>query len=264
MTHTLSILIPLFNNSHDLLKSLQSIRSSLESCSNIGEIQVVIKEGSSSIENIRLTKQYLAMFANTLSIRYYQSPDSGVYDAMNTMLNLAQGQWYLFLGAGDLLKENYFDIVLPTLCSATAKYILYNVDLLRRGKIYNNNPSTLNIALKNFCHQGILYHKSVFHPGNSAALDQHYDLQYPVKSDYAFHICNYNQILRLSTYIPESILVYDDTSGLSKSLNDWRFELHKPFLVMRFVSIRKSIVALAFFLLMIPSRLKRLTLPTIL
>ncbi|GBR75505.1 glycosyl transferase group 2 [Candidatus Termititenax persephonae] len=70
------------------------------------DYEYIIIDGVSTDNTVLLVKQYGEKIAKFIS-----EPDTGIYDAMNKGIKLAEGQYLLFLNAGDtLLHENVLAI----------------------------------------------------------------------------------------------------------------------------------------------------------
>lgn len=135
----------------------------------------------------------LDLAATRASIEYISEPDRGIYDAWNKALPLIKGQWVLFLGAGDQLKN---DTILQR-CTDLLKSVspLQNLaygrvelidsledtcgDLCDQGweglvgRWGHGRPSTPN-------HQGMFHRASMFRDGKK------FDTSYRIAGDTAF------------------------------------------------------------------------------
>lgn len=86
-----SIITATFNSEHHLPHAINSIRKQIYE-----NIEWIIVDGASSDSTLTLIKQ------NEDVIDYWISePDSGIYDAWNKGVSLANGEWIAFLGCDD-------------------------------------------------------------------------------------------------------------------------------------------------------------------
>lgn len=98
-TPFISVIIPVFNNAHDIGRCLQSIlRQSFD------DMEVVIIDDGSTDGSIDIVKSYTT---GNASIKCYQEHHSGVSTARNLGLNVAQGDYILFIDADDEIEDNY-------------------------------------------------------------------------------------------------------------------------------------------------------------
>ena len=89
-----SIITVCYNSEYTIRRTLKSVLQ--QSYSNI---EYIIVDGNSNDKTIDIVKEFVPEFGNKLQI--ISEPDSGIYDAMNKGLGLAQGDYVIFLNAGD-------------------------------------------------------------------------------------------------------------------------------------------------------------------
>ncbi len=94
---------PLFTIIVAVLNSKESLERCIESVSNqtYPHKELIIKDGGSDDGTVEILKN------NNDKITYWESsPDSGIYNAWNTALKHAKGEWICFLGADDYFANN--------------------------------------------------------------------------------------------------------------------------------------------------------------
>ncbi len=113
--------------------------------------QVVVIDGGSTDETLETLRQH-AVTINTL----VSEPDEGIYHAMNKGVSLADGEWLLFMNAGDEFAGA------DALSSAVAA-IGSGVDVVYSDWIYREDSSLAKADLDrmNVRHQSVLYRKSL-------------------------------------------------------------------------------------------------------
>ena len=90
-----SIVTVCFRDKKRLVRTVESVRTQ-----DFKDFEYIIIDGASDDG----TSDEVAN-AGSLISKFVSEPDQGIYDAMNKGLKLAQGQYVLFLNAGDLLAE---------------------------------------------------------------------------------------------------------------------------------------------------------------
>jgi len=210
----LSIIIPVKN-------SAKSLEACIESIAKIKKgsypIEIILIDGQSTDDTLEIIKRH------SHHIEYWVSePDAGIYDAMNKGIKYAKGKWMLFLGADDLLSED-FECFLE---QVTDPYTVYygNVWMPNRKIVYDGKFSSLKLVKRNICHQSILYPKEIFD-------HLHYNLRYPVMADYAFNIINFNKFNW--EYLPFTVSIFNDYDGTSQKKSDLNFEKDKLLLIYK-------------------------------
>jgi glycosyltransferase involved in cell wall biosynthesis len=114
-----SIVIPLYNKAHCVLKTLSSVAS--QSCS---DFEVIIVDDGSTDGSAQLVK------ATGLGyLRLIQQNNAGVSAARNRGIAAAQGKWIAFLDADDLWSHDHLGGLLQSAEGATAIAVFSNLRL---------------------------------------------------------------------------------------------------------------------------------------
>jgi len=91
----LSIITINRNNAKGLGKTIESVV-----CQTFKDFEYIVIDGASSDESIDIIKKYSANMSYWVS-----EPDDGIYYAMNKGINIAKGEYCLFLNSGDYLSS---------------------------------------------------------------------------------------------------------------------------------------------------------------
>ena len=99
----LSIITINYNNAAGLKKTLDSV--AMQTCT---DFEHIIIDGASTDNSINIIQEYQQSLAYNLSpltsrLKWLSEPDTGVYNAMNKGIKIAQGEYLLFLNSGDYL-----------------------------------------------------------------------------------------------------------------------------------------------------------------
>jgi glycosyltransferase involved in cell wall biosynthesis len=142
------------------------------------KIEYIIIDGGSSDATTQIIEKYLAGIS-----LFVCEPDSGIYDAMNKAIGYANGEWIIFMNAGDLFSsilvlENVFN---------NSHYnfdVLYgDVFVMSFNKKKFKSARNLNSIYKGmpFCHQSVFVRTSIH--------KRHYfNISYRIASDFDFFI----------------------------------------------------------------------------
>lgn len=167
----LSIVTICLNNLKELQQTVSSVIN--QTCDTY---EYIIVDGDS----IDGCKEYIAQ---TSRIDYWISePDTGIYNAMNKGVQMAHGEYILFLNSGDILySEHVLEKVIPQLNGDD----FYAGDYLteRNGKTkLLKSPQYMNIK---FLLEGALMHQATF--TRTALLKENpYNEKYRIVADWAF------------------------------------------------------------------------------
>ena len=158
---TISIITVAYNNLKGLKKTVDNIRQLTHA-----DFEHVIVDGLSTDGSI----DYL----NTLEIKntkWVSEKDNGIYDAMNKGIKMCNGNWIIFMNAGDIFNSNSIltEIKLPQ-----EPAILYGNSMVS----YETGFSRLMVAKPlnsiwkglPFSHQSVLMHKDLISTGFNLSL----------------------------------------------------------------------------------------------
>ena len=174
------------------------------------DYEYLIKDGVSSDGTVGVAESFAQAFAEKgISYRIISQSDSGIYDAMNQAVREAQGEWVIFMNAGDCFANSSgLDRVNKSGCLKDAD-IVYGDRILRNKKLfrYQNAYALEDIRYKMpFCHQSALTKRELLQ-------NNPYSLQYRICSDYRFYLQMYLEKKKF-VYFPEAVSIYD-VNGLS-------------------------------------------------
>lgn len=147
--------------------------------------EVVIADGLSTDGTLEIAKKWLRPSDKMISEK-----DNGVYDAMNKVLDLATGDFLIFMGSDDHFMSNR---VLADVAEAIDK-AENDIDALYYGGCYmdgyhsvsNKTWTKWSWVRGTMCHQGIFYPKTVYKKYK-------YNLMYKINADYAYNINLWNK-----------------------------------------------------------------------
>jgi len=220
VTPRISIATVVRNGEATLRRTIESVIHQLG-----GNAEYIIIDGASTDGTLDIIREYDASLAYWVS-----EPDRGIYDAMNKVLQVATGDWLLFLGADDELLASP-EHLLERFTQTGALYY-GNVTIHQTGVISGGEFSRYRLMQENICHQAIFYPRAVYKA-------KKYDTTSGMKADH-----RYNIELRGAgvpfIYIDATISCFNN-QGLS-SAQDIAFE------AIKLVAIRESF-GLALYLL---------------
>lgn len=146
-------------------------------------IEYIIIDGKSKDSTLDIVNRY----KNQIDI-IVSEPDKGIYDAMNKAINMASGDYIIFMNAGDIFYNNrIIEKVFSDKEIGKADIIYGSVAFDKKGKEIELKPLNLNEFWKGsrFCHQSAFIslnlHKEFL-----------YDLKYKIAADFNFFNKMYN------------------------------------------------------------------------
>lgn len=177
-----TIITSTYNCKNELNKTIYSIRKSID-LSDF-RLQWIIIDGDSTDGTKDLIYENLDVIDNFIS-----EPDNGIYDAWNKACNFIEGDWVIFLGAGDTLKHDNLNFFLQKLYAvdfSQTKIVYGNVELVdhdfrflkKYSKLMDGNWADGRPSLP--CHQGTFQHSSLFNGSDS------FDSKYRIAADSKF------------------------------------------------------------------------------
>jgi glycosyltransferase involved in cell wall biosynthesis len=143
-----SIIIVTLNVEKVLQNCLDSIYSQ-----QYPSIEIVIMDGGSTDGTIDILK------ANDTKISCWKTEkDEGIYYAMNKALDYVTGDWVYFLGADDVLFDDFSKLAYQL----NDPSLIYYANVLREGNKFRGKVSAYQHSKSAISHQAIIYPKQVF------------------------------------------------------------------------------------------------------
>jgi glycosyltransferase involved in cell wall biosynthesis len=206
----LSIIIPCLNQTPQLIQCLKSISNQ-----TFNSYEIIVIDGASE-DNGDFFLQPLPS-----SIKFVSEPDSGIFDAMNKGVSLAQGEWLYFMGVDDYFYDSdVLKSLTPLFDSESVKLIIGQIVyrykdqdsiFIKQNKGLIKPIWSKKIWIRNTLpHQGMFYHNSIFK-------EKHYDTNYKVLGDYAFNLNLWKS--QVPILISNNIIATCGTQGFSKKYN---------------------------------------------
>jgi glycosyltransferase involved in cell wall biosynthesis len=227
----ISIITPTFNASKTLKECIESV-----AIQNYSYLEHWIIDGVSTDNTMEIVKEYVQKYPH---IKYISEKDKGIYDAMNKGIELATGDFLLFLGADDFLtKANILNEI-------TQKTFFFDFDIISGkeqqssiilGKEYDKNKIDIKNILEPFVHY-FLPHKTTFIRKTLFNKLGIYDLSYTIAADMNFLVRTLDNPNIKKKFLNE-IVALSGAEGLSSYKTDILFEYDFPKLANEFLGIR--------------------------
>jgi len=164
-------------------------------------IEFIIIDGASTDRTLQIIKKYSRF------ISYWESKkDRGIYDAFNKGIQKSNSEFVCFVGADDILLDNYSKIFLKAIQNNN-DYNYFSSKAVVDGKVYGKN-FTYNDLKDEMCavHVGSLHRRSLFQSVG------YFSLEYKIAEDYNFLIkCKIN----LKNYFVNEPTVIINSNGIS-------------------------------------------------
>jgi glycosyltransferase involved in cell wall biosynthesis len=218
-TPTFSVIVPTFNAGTTLRVCLDGLVSQTSS-----DFELVLVDGASTDETVEIAKSYASELGPRLV--FHSGPDQGPYDAMNRGVSMATGEWVLFLGADDTLRDaETLAEVAAFIDSHEHSDIVYGDVMRRSTNTRHAGAFDLDRLLfeTNICHQAIFYRRELF-----AGIGP-YNLRYRIWADWDFNIRCFSNPSLVMRYMDIVVANYNDLTGLSgKTGTDTEFRKRLP------------------------------------
>jgi glycosyltransferase involved in cell wall biosynthesis len=207
----LSIVIVTYNAAADLQNCLDSIY-----LQKYPAIEIIVMDGQSTDGTADILKK------NADKIAFWKSEeDDGIYDAMNKALEFVTGDWVYFLGADDILLDEFSDMAYRLKDKST----IYYGSVYKEGKKYLGRVDSYKHAKITICHQAMMYPAMVFKKYK-------FDTQYRISADHVLNMWCWKDKDFKFEFVDYIIAIFNDT-GVSSTKKDLLFEQHKADLIKK-------------------------------
>ena len=174
-----SIITPCFNSEKTIERTIESILNQTYT-----NIEFILIDGKSSDKTMDVIKSYEnKFFEKEIIFKYVSESDTGIYDAMNKGIDIAEGEWLYFLGSDDYFfdSDTIEKINLPN----------YEEESIVFGKIqYLNNTIFKSNFSRKLLINNVLHHQSAFYR-HSNFINFRYERKLKLISDYELNLINY-------------------------------------------------------------------------
>ena len=162
-----SIITVCLNAGNDLLETVESTLKQ-----SYSEFEIIVKDGFSKDESICKLPQ-------DKRIHLVQKKDTGIYDAMNQGIEVAQGDYMIFMNAGDKFYDSEVLKRIADGIEETSGDLYY-------GRCYNQILDVVDPAPKKmtkyFCYRSMICHQATIYKTNMLK-KRGYDVSYTVSAD---------------------------------------------------------------------------------
>ena len=197
----LSVITINYNNREGLIKTIESVVNQTWQ-----EFEYIVIDGGSTDGSVDVIKEY------DDKIDYWRSePDKGIYNAMNKGINVANGEYCIFINSGDFFYNS--DILLSVSADLDGTDIVTGTLAIDNGEQWFA-PNVVTIP---YLYDGI---NSLSHPASFIKTrllkKYHYDENLKIVSDWKFFV----QVILMDgvSYKPlTQVISTFDTSGISTS-----------------------------------------------
>lgn len=212
-----------YNNANGLEKTIKSIIAH-----STPLFEYIVIDGNSNDES----KEILHHYANKIS-RWISEPDSGIYNAMNKGIKIANGEYILFINSGDTLKEGIdFRKIIGHISNEDIVY--FDLEIAGTGKSYiKKYPDSPDFK---YFMEDTLPHTASFIKKDVLKRYGYYSEKMNIASDWAFftdciclHNCTYKHINDcFSTFYIDGISSQPDNRKLLWSERDAHIKAKYP------------------------------------
>ncbi|MEZ4858033.1 MAG: glycosyltransferase family 2 protein [Flavobacteriaceae bacterium] len=189
---TFSIIIPTFNSEETIVACLESIEQQ-----KFDSVEILIMDGLSLDDTVAIANSFKERLPDLVVV---SEKDSGIYDAMNKGIDLAQGEWLYFMGSDDAFYDSFVLEKINDVIKNTKTEVVYgNAKIVgdtgwaMDGDIYDGQFDLPKLLNKNICHQALFYNTlfvkekvGYFNISYKKSADWDFNLRCWAKGDFVF------------------------------------------------------------------------------
>lgn len=214
-----TVVTVVYNAVQEIEATLQSVVSQ-----SYPHVEYLVIDGGSTDGTLEILKKYEGRIHRLIS-----EPDRGIYDAMNKALGLAQGDFLIFINAGDRLvhADTLSQVAAQIKSPDTVYYGDAYYENRERQQVYERGGEfgTLRIAKQNICHQTLFYPRCIYR-------QYQYDCRYRLFADWHYNLRIYRKYP--FQHLPVFIAYYD-AGGVSARQRDLLFEKRQKYFIYKYL-----------------------------
>lgn len=237
MNFLISIIIPVYNSGRYLDKTLQSLINQ-----TYDNLQIIVINDGSTDNSEDIIKKYIK---NDKRIDYYKIENHGVSYARNYGLNVARGEFIMFVDSDDIIDHNMCFVLLENMIKYEADMSVCSFKIINNQTPINDYDNNLKYNIKQITdlkyaclfnlYKGFLWNKMY-----KKCVIEKYDL----KLDENIHMCedllfNFNYLDYSAKVVYTDAILYGyliSNDNSSKKINEKWFSILKTYseLIIRF------------------------------
>ena len=205
----ISIITPTYNAARVIAACLESVAQQ-----GYPHLEHWIIDGLSKDNTLSIVQEYAQRYPH---IKYISEKDQGIYDAMNKGIDLAAGDFLLFLGADDMLASDVLNTFTKNIEFGDYDLVYGKVQYpdLTCGAEYKAELLTEELLLNPFVHL-FMHHQGTFIRKTLFQIFGKYDLQYPIGADVHFFIKTMHHPKVKKLFFDSTISLLGDTGASSQ------------------------------------------------
>ena len=185
--------------------SLNSGPKLLETVENIlkqtyKDFEIIVKDGGSTDESLSKVKDLNSPF-----VKIVETPDKGIYDAMNEAVKYATGDYVLFLNAGDKFYSGDVLERIARLDLPESGAIVYGDTYFVAWDSLSKAPSKITGSV---CYRNIPNHQAIFY-SKDVLTERGFDTSYKIRADFEHFAYSYFKAHRKFIYADLPVNFYE-------------------------------------------------------
>ena len=177
-------------------------------------IEYIIVDGLSSDRTVDVVRKHL----KDKRIIFISEPDDGLYDAMNKAIDIASGDYIIFMNSGDIFaSETVLSDIIEAL-DGNNELVYGNVIRLKHGgrvlEKYGNRYTPMFLLLQGrmICHQSIFTRCDIMK-------EYRFNTDFSITADYDF-LTRVIQNKRKMKYVDITVSIVDNEEGISSTISN--------------------------------------------
>jgi glycosyltransferase involved in cell wall biosynthesis len=216
----ISIITPTLNSEKDIESCILNVANQ-----NYKNVEHIIVDGLSTDSTLNIVKKYAKKYPH---IKWISEKDSGVYEAMNKGIKIAEGEWIYFLGSDDsFYSEQVLGKISQIIKKADLDVIYGNVQWGEMEKKYDGEFSVLKLMKQNICHQSMFFKRDIFKKFGK------FQTKYRVLADYVFNMQWFND-WEVKRYYASLVVAKYGTDGFSSKNQDQQFLKDREWIIKKY------------------------------